>query len=425
MTERLTPQYISFLSVAAWALVLALVTARPELVVAAIPLLVILATTWRRTATPDYTIGCEISSERLVEGERLTVSVEMSARSRLPFVEARVPLPTGIEPVSGAVRVAMTLAPGQRSRWSLDARCPGRGTFEIREVFVRIWDVGGLRTQESAHACRRTIRVYPRTEPLRNLPRPRRTQTSVGDYVSPALGEGIEPGDIRPFVQGDRVRQVNWRASLRLGALYVTQHHRERNADIVLMLDTLASVGAPGASSLDHSIRAAMSLAAAYLARKDRVGLIEYGGLLHWVKPGSGRVQYERLADALLRPQIVFTYVAKDLALVPPRVLSPQALVVAISPLLDPRFTRAILDLAGRGFHVVVLAVSPLGLMRAAIPPFPRFDLACRLWTLDHEEKLDELRRQGVPLLDWPPGESLEGVLAAVPRLRHRLAVAL
>jgi len=53
-------------------------------------------------------------------------------------------------------------------------------------------------------------------------------------------GAGIEPGDIREFAPGDAIRQVNWRASLRLGKLYVTQHHREHNADVVLMLDTLA-----------------------------------------------------------------------------------------------------------------------------------------------------------------------------------------
>lgn len=97
-------------------------------------------------------------------------------------------------------------------------------------------------------------------------------------FLRAELGDGIEPGDIQPFVQGDRVKQVNWRASLRLGTLYVIQHCCERNADVVLMLDTLASVGAPSATTLDGSIRAAASLAAAYLARKDRVGLIEYGG---------------------------------------------------------------------------------------------------------------------------------------------------
>ena len=64
------------------------------------------------------------------------------------------------------------------------------------------------------------------------VPRPLRTQSSFGNYVSAQLGEGIEPGEIRPFLPGDRTRRINWRASLRRQQLYVTQYQEERNADV-------------------------------------------------------------------------------------------------------------------------------------------------------------------------------------------------
>ncbi|HET9926733.1 MAG TPA: DUF58 domain-containing protein, partial [Methylomirabilota bacterium] len=261
-----------------------------------------------------------------------------------------------------------------------------------------------------------------RIVPLRTLPRPVHAQASVGDYVSRALGEGIEPGDIRQFAPGDRIKQVNWRASLRLGQLYVTQQHRERNADVVLMLDTLAEVGAPPETTLDLGVRAAASLATAYLARKDRVGLISYGGVMNWVRPRSGRVQYERVVDVLLRAEVVFTYVAKDLLRVPPRVLLPQALVIAITPLLDPRFTKTVLDLAARGFDLVVLVVSPVEVTRATVAPSPAGDLACRLWTIERRSALGELRRHGLPVLEWRPPEPLEAALVDARRRRGRLA---
>jgi len=120
------------------------------------------------------------------------------------------------------------------------------------------------------------------------------------------------------------------RASLRRDRLYVTRYQQEQNADVVLMLDTLSETGTASATTLHASLRAAAALAAAYLARKDRVGLIEYGGLLRWVRPGSGRPHFERLLSTLVQAEVTFTYVAKDLDLVPPRVLPPQALVIAI-----------------------------------------------------------------------------------------------
>jgi len=255
--------------------------------------------------------------------------------------------------------------------------------------------------------------IYPGLVPLRRVPRPRRTQTFVGNYVSPSLGEGLEHGDVRPFVPGDRICHINWRASLRLDRLHVTRYHEERNADVVLMLDTLAQVGMPPATSLDFSLRAAASLAAAYLSRRDRVGLIEYGGVMRWVKPDTGRAQFERVLGTLLRAEAIFTYVSKDLDLIPPRVLPPRALVIALSPLLDARFIKAMSDVRARGFDLVVIAVSPIELTRASIAPSPVNDLACRLWALERRACLHRLRSQGLAVVEWDPAEPLELALAS------------
>ena len=115
----------------------------------------------------------------------------------------------------------------------------------------------------------------------------------------------------------------------------------------------------------------------------------------------------------------------KKLAFVPPRVLPPHALVTAITPLLDPRFTRTALDLAARGFDLVVVAVSPVDVTRTALPASALNDLACRLWTLDRRAQLDEFRRHGIPVLEWyPSSEPLEAALAGFHRRRARLATA-
>jgi uncharacterized protein (DUF58 family) len=425
MTGRVTPLGLALLSASAWALSLGVLSARPELLLATLPLALVLLTLALPRAAPRYSLACELSSDRAFEDDRVTVTITLSATSALPVVILVGPLTRDVELVRGKHRAVLTLGAGERATVAYDVRCPVRGVHDFGTIVVHARDRWGVRAWERRHAERRLLRVYPRVAPLRTLPPPLRTQTSVGDYVSKALGAGIEPGDIRQFAPGDAVRQVNWRASLRLGTLYVTQHQREHNADVVLMLDTLAQVGTPHATTLDWSVRAAASLATAYLARKDRVGLINCGGTIDWVRPSSGRVQYERLADTLLRATVVFTYVQKSLAFVPPRVLPPHALVIAITPLLDPRFTRTALDLAARGFDLIVLVVSPVDVIRATLPASALNDLACRLWALDRRAKLDEFRRHGIPVLEWSPSsEPLERALAAFGRSRGRLAAA-
>ena len=424
MTAHLTPLGLSLLTVTVWALPLAVFTARTELFVAALPLVLALAALALRPSIPDYSLTHEVSTDRVFEGDAVTVTVAVAARSAVPLMELLEPLPYGSELASGRNRALMSLRPGQTAGFRYEVRWPGRGMHDLGTVVVRGRDRWGVRAWERRHVNRTRVRVYPRIVPLRSLPRPFHTQTSIGDYTSPALGEGIEPGDIRQFTPGDRIRQVNWRASLRLGSLYVTQRHLERNADVVLMLDTLAEVGVAPETTLDFGVRAAASLATAYLARKDRVGLIIYGGLIDWVRPGSGRAQYERLAGTLLRADVVFTYVAKDLALVPPRVLPPHALVIAVTPLLDLRFTKAALDLAARGFDLVALVVSPVDVTRAMLGGSETDDLACRLWTLERRARLDGLRRHGLAVLEWNPGKPLGPALAGLRRRRPRLAAA-
>src|SRR5436309_14837430 len=95
-----------------------------------------------------------------------------------------------------------------------------------------------------------------------------------------------------------------------------------------------------------------------------------------------GRAHFQILLDQLLEANVVFSYVTRDLALVPKRVLPPQALVIAISPLVDERFLHAVQDLRARAFTVLLLTVSPVVVTRAAVKPLAVTDLACRLWTL-------------------------------------------
>jgi len=421
MTARLTPLVLSVVTIAAWGLVLGVSSGRAELVVAVLPLLLGLLRIGRTGAAANgWTLARALSAPRVFEGERVTVTVTVSAAQPVMLLELFEPLPPTLRLASGHNRGLFTLRAGERVEWRYELECVRRGRVNLGTVHARLWDRAGLQAAETSIGLPGQLRVYPRPLPLRRLPAPRRMQAFVGNYVAPSLGEGIEPGDIRAFVPGDRVRHVNWRASLRFRQLFVTQHHQERNADVVLMLDTLTEAGAAPATTLDASVRAAAALTAGYLARKDRVGLIEYCGPFRWVRPGSGRAHQERLFEALLRADVMFSYVTQEVALVPRRVLPPQALVIAISPLIDPRFEKALVDLAARGFDLVVLSPSPIPLVRRATRPSARADLACRLWALERRARADALQRRGIAFVDWDPAEPLEAALGGASRARRR-----
>jgi uncharacterized protein (DUF58 family) len=111
-----------------------------------------------------------------------------------------------------------------------------------------------------------------------------------------------------------------------------------------------------------------------------------------------------------------FTYLARTLDYVPAAALPRQALVIAISPVIDERFTRAIVDLAGRGYDVVLLAVCPVGLTRRVLPDAPLSDVACALWMLERSSRLRQLRNEGITVAEWQPEQPLDAALAALAR---------
>ena len=125
-------------------------------------------------------------------------------------------------------------------------------------------------------------------------------------------------------------------------------------------------------STLDLALRAAATLARAYVGTRDRVGLVSFGGSLRWLKPGTGETQLYRICEALLDTQILLSYAWRDIAVVPARVLPPQSLVIALTPLLDERMLGALFDLRARGHDLMVIEASPRAVRRAGrAPPGP------------------------------------------------------
>jgi uncharacterized protein (DUF58 family) len=410
------PLMLALLSLVGWALFLGIVFDRPELFIVAVALTIALLSSSQPADPMDLRICLEVPATRLLEGDPLTISMTLISHDPVPFLEILLPLATNLVPVSGHNRIVLHMRPGEEVRRTVELHSLTRGRSSIGLIHLRTSDRSGLRTRENRLDKKMAVLTYPRVPRVRHLPRPVRTRSSFGNYLSPRLGEGLEPGDIRPFVAGDRARHVNWPASLRLGRLFVTEFHQERNADVVLLLDTYAETGARPNSSLDASVRAAVALAATYLARKDRVGLVELGGNLRWIRPTSGRRHLEGLLQALLPADVMFTYLVRNLDIVPPRVLPPHALVIAISPMIDARFVRALSNLAARRFDLFVLAISPIELTRRALLSSRLTDLACRIWQAEWQVLLDDLRRRGLTILEWDPGLPLESALASLGR---------
>jgi uncharacterized protein (DUF58 family) len=397
--------------VAAVGLVAALALRRAELVVVAAPF-AIAAGAGLRGTRPDVRAWFALDTERALEDDELPGVLTVRSDTGVERLEIGMVAPRGIEIVDAALPVAIRLAAGEERELPVTLRLTRWGAPAVGDVRLRSRDRLGLVRWEDRVERLHRLRVYPRPEQLRELVSPAHTQATTGSEVARLRGEGVEFADTRPFVTGDRLKSVNWRASARRASLIVNERHPERNADVVLFLDSFAEARESDEGTLEHAVRVVATVAARFLERRDRVGLVTFGGILRWLEPGGGLAQRYRLVDALLETGVELSYAWKDLNVIPARTLPPRALVIAVSPLLDERSVSALLDLRARGHDLVVIEVSPEPHVTPGTQPLEQ--LAHRIWTLQRRELRATFERLGVAVTtladDTPLDVALEGV---------------
>jgi uncharacterized protein (DUF58 family) len=396
---------------------LALLLGRPTLAAIGAPFAAFLVIALALVRSPELTVALTLAEERTVEGEPVDGALEVSAEGAIHELELALTLPVGVDLAEGTDRAVLRLAPGELHILPLRI-VPWRwGAYRLGRLAVRSRDRFGLVAYDATVDGAVLLRAYPLPERLRSLVSPLETQPFAGNRVSRMRGEGIEFADLRPFARGDRVRRINWRASARRGELYVNDQHPERNSDVVLFLDSFAEVRREREGTLDLAVRAASSLAHEYLEQRDRVGVVGFGGSVQWLLPATGRVQDYRIADALITSEVTLSYVLKGIDVLPPRTLPPQALVIALTPLLDERSMRALLDLRARGFDLAVVDVSPLPFV--TVPSGSPDELAVRLWPLWRESLRFRYERLGVPVVEWTEGQPLAQAIEEVSAFRR------
>jgi uncharacterized protein (DUF58 family) len=284
---------------------------------------------------------------------------------------------------------------------------------------VRAHDPGGLLVWTATCGQPHRLRALPSAGTLAALVQPHQTLVTAGNVVDRTKGEGIEFADVRPFRVGDRPRAVNWRSTARRGDLWVNERYSERNADIVLFLDSFVDKDMAAAPGLDRSVRAACSLAAAYLQHRDRIGVIDLGGL-RWLTPAMGQAALYRVIDVLVSATPLQTEADRPIRLFPRYLLPARALVIALTPLLDERIDEALFELRRRRVDLIVIEVDPED---GVIEPSGRLgSLAGRLWRLERDRRRHVLEGLGAVVIRWRRSEPLAHIMREVDRSRRRVA---
>ena len=313
-----------------------------------------------------------------------------------------------------------------------------RGRHELPAPATRSVGPLGLAARHHRPGAPATVSVYP------DLVAARRLALSVrrGQFRAPGvsargpLGLGTDFELVRDYLPDDDVRQVNWRATARLGRPMSNQYRVEQDRDIVLLVDAgrLAAAALPAAADderprgtvLDAALDAVAAVALVADEVGDRCGAIAFDHEVRAVLPprrAGGKVVVRALHD--LEPRLTDS----DFEAAFRRVEgAKRAFVLILCDLLEPVAARSLADAAGvlARRHAVVVAgpADPSLAALAAAEPAGSADVARAVAAADVQDAraaaAARVRAAGAGVIDAPPGALARACVAAYLRAKAR-----
>ena len=139
-------------------------------------------------------------------------------------------------------------------------------------------------------------RVEVRTKRLVN-------DTMVGAYLSHFKGRGMDFEELREYIPGDEVRDIDWNVTFRMGRPFVKRYREERELALVLAVDVSASsaFGSLRRSKREFAAEIAGTLALSAARSSDKVALLLFSDRVElFLPPRKGRRHILRLVREML-----------------------------------------------------------------------------------------------------------------------------
>jgi uncharacterized protein (DUF58 family) len=139
-------------------------------------------------------------------------------------------------------------------------------------------------------------RVEVRTNRLVN-------DTMVGAYLSHFKGRGMDFEELREYIPGDEVRDIDWNVTYRMGRPFVKRYREERELALVLAVDVSASsaFGSLRRTKREFATEIASTLAISAARSSDKVALLLFTDQVElFLPPRKGRRHILRLIREML-----------------------------------------------------------------------------------------------------------------------------
>lgn len=187
-----------------------------------------------------------------------------------------------------------------------------RGKYQFGNLNIYASNIfpGLIETRKILEAEKET-EVYPSIIQMKNyeLQVFSKTATLVGIRKARKIGESDEFEHIRPYIQGDNIKSINWKATSRKNQLMVNEYQNTRSQTIYTIIDKGRAMKMPfyKMSLLDHAINSSLVISNIILKKYDKAGLITFSNKIGSIVRASNKQgQLELISNRLYNQKTDF-----------------------------------------------------------------------------------------------------------------------
>ncbi|MGC8846401.1 MAG: DUF58 domain-containing protein, partial [Candidatus Hydrogenedens sp.] len=185
----------------------------------------------------------------------------------------------------------------------------------------------------------------------------------AGRYESVFRGQGVEFKEVREYVPGDDVRNIDWNVTARTGSPHVKVLTEERELTIMLVVDASGSqrFGSVSQFKLELSAEVCAVLAFSAIQNNDKVGLVVFTDEVElFLPPRKGRKYGLRVIREVLyhEPKSKKTNINKSLEFLS-QILKRRSVIFILSDFKDEQYEKTLRVLARRHDVIACMITDP------------------------------------------------------------------
>jgi uncharacterized protein (DUF58 family) len=296
-------------------------------------------------------------SARVVRGGSVTLNLFIKRYTFLPVSEIVVFISSAAD--EGIYyKMPVALGPFQSKDYRFALNCPHRGRFAVGPKRLEVSDAFGIFTlSRKLRIEQSTLEVLPK---VLHAPPMVLEPGDIGPQTRIRMAEdAASPSDVRAWREGDVLKKVHWKLTMRKRELMVRTYEESARPDTLILLDVspINAIRAKALAIEDTMCEAALAMVKAQLSvdHPVRMPLTSQDPI---ELAGRGMVDFSRFLEAVTHLKFDGQYLFEQLALVEMRRIQRTGGMILITARLTANIADAALNMRRSGMQVIFMWIT-------------------------------------------------------------------